>query len=417
MADKWLDDATSDRVTKLVHQRIGPIKQVVDPTPLAGALQIAAAEVLAMHSRARLDEEEITLSLLGALAIAIPSMAESFPDSFTPTFQWQRYSKSGRGHGGEGASGADFALLIRLSDKYARAAIFQAKKEKEKTHHSVEITSISPYRPNGAKDPHFPEPQILRLIRNARTLTHDQTIDLLSWVHFLSYGVDGCLCIPVSDHAQTVIELEKFQVAVNEELTTLKASLETERRKEQERAAAQEAGHAAASVSSQKLIASDHPCAPNTSSEAVPKRRISDEIANELKLASASRWKVFSNRRIASSINSVEFIHFLAAGASAPPGSAVKGWLELEGDAIAKFTSNAANAIPLVKASVSKDLDLENNFDGADRTVRLAACARVVERLNNALPRPTQVLSPTDSAKDVSQVASDSAPPSAFKVK
>ena len=98
-------------VTSLVNQRVGALTQIIKlPTPLAGALQVAVIEALAINAISKLEEEEMTAAFIGAMAATVPWFADAFPTELTPGFDWHKYSKSGRGETSEGSTGADFAL-------------------------------------------------------------------------------------------------------------------------------------------------------------------------------------------------------------------------------------------------------------------------------------------------------------------
>ncbi|WP_329913664.1 hypothetical protein [Stenotrophomonas sp. SMYL86] len=346
----------------------------MDPTPLAGALQIAAGDVFALNSDAALDEEEITFALLGAFSSTIPSMASWFPKYFTPSFQWQRYGKSTRGAGSEGATGADYALLIRLSNNFARAAIFQAKKLGKDL--GIDLSSISPFRAIENQESIYPEPQILRLARNARSISSGMTNDNLDWVHFAAYGVDGCFCTPLSDHTALVTHYGDIQEVLREKLVALRDSLEKmaneSRIKIVEKRTEWMALRKKMPAGAQS---SPPPRLPNSA-------RVQDEINRKLKDTASDEWKDHIKTKLPTSANSQELIHMLALGASVPPGKPAKGWLNLESkEAIKKFEDNALTTINIVQMSVAAELTLD--FSPKAQAI-MSQREKVVQRLQAA---------------------------------
>lgn len=84
----------------------------------------------------RLDEEGLTVSLVGCLASALPLSFLAFggqhPDDGSE-FGWAQYSKHGRDAISESMRGADFAIVIRRPDDRIRLAVFQAKSDWSKS--------------------------------------------------------------------------------------------------------------------------------------------------------------------------------------------------------------------------------------------------------------------------------------------
>lgn len=379
MVEEWIDEATSRRVAEMVARRVGPLIQVFRPTPLTGALQVASIDALSLCSQSSLDEEELTYTLLGTLKSSISSFSLEFPGAFCPQFYWQRYSKGGRSLGGEAASGADFAFIIRLTDEHARVAIFQAKKVKDTK--SLDVSFISPFRTLKGRGDLFPEPQILRLVSNAQHISGDPDLKNLNWVHYAGYEDDGCFCTPISDHIPFIEAQQRFNEAKIAELKIFKNSLEevqqVSEHQEEIKPSSKNGGASLAPTKTEVRESRDVAKRKDKSTKLKP-----HEIAATLKQKAIKLWNPYLGRFIQRSPNSVELTHLLSAGASEVPGKPVPGWLTLSGkDDIADFIKNAKGSIQLVQANVRTSYDLENN-PGAGQSTPTAGYQAALVRFN-----------------------------------
>ncbi|WP_146146980.1 hypothetical protein [Stenotrophomonas maltophilia] len=167
---------------------------------LSAALQIAVFHLLRSGISKNIDEESFTAALLGSFCESCQVCVAGMPPASNSSLTWRRHNKSGKGTQGEAATGADFALIIRLSNNFARAAVFQAKNgQSEKgsfkaSHRSPEIED-------------YPEEeQFVRLRRYCRRIlsakndAEEASLDLdsLGWSHYLVYENFAAYCSPLS---------------------------------------------------------------------------------------------------------------------------------------------------------------------------------------------------------------------------
>ncbi len=173
---------------------------------LSGALQLAVLHLLQSGVSNGVDEESFTGALLGSFCQSCRVCAAGMPPMNKSTLTWRRHNKNSGNNIGESATGADFALIIRHKEDFARAAIFQAKNGQSKKgsfkagHISPEVLELPE------------EPQYVRLKRHCFSiLSASQMPDAaaleatkLYWAHYLIYEPFAAYCSPVS--SLTVIE-------------------------------------------------------------------------------------------------------------------------------------------------------------------------------------------------------------------
>lgn len=349
----WIDSTISSKVKKFVDRKIGKFDQVFDPSPLAGALQVATVEILSLLSETSLDEEEVTYALLGSFTSNIRTFALEFPDTFCPQFYWQRYSKNSRSQGSESASGADFAFLIRLNDDRARVAVFQAKKMDAQGR--VDITQISPLRETADQGELLPEPQILRLLRNAQYISGNANLDAMKWVYYAGYSDHGCSCSPLSDHISTLENSRTFNEGVIAKLREKRSNLEKSHNKDTTIVPSD--GEPSTLLNAKHSTDRKDNCTQKNAEPIKPQ-----QLARILKDIATKEWAEHPQKSIQCSESKVQLTHLLSAGASLGPNEQAPGWLELDGrDTISEFIKNAKNSIRLVQACINGDYDLENS--------------------------------------------------------
>ncbi|WP_372353785.1 hypothetical protein ACDH63_07300 [Xanthomonas axonopodis pv. maculifoliigardeniae] len=183
-----------------VQQRLQGVNQPYQLNALGATFQIALLELLTSCVLTDKDEETITASLLGAFAATAPWCVEAFHTVSSPSLAWIRHPKSGKHILAEPGTGADFALIIRVSANQFRVAIFQAKKSKSR---GFSVDHISPARAAPKK---HPEPQFLRLADHGLAVLKAvgkrlPSFTQLGWVHYLVY----------EDLAFTCSELTAYQ--------------------------------------------------------------------------------------------------------------------------------------------------------------------------------------------------------------
>lgn len=208
----------------------------------------------------QMDEESVTSAFLGGVTSSFPLCAHVFGSQSNEAVNcsWGQFRKSPKGiddHDSEAYRGADFALVIWLSDEYARVAIFQAKKMDERecsTPAGRGVTSyLNVHRRPPRKDKSFEdwrEAQLVRLVRTGHEAiaaeecrtgagdgkmgwaeaahAHVQNKDFvrkrgllrrLDWIHYLVYCGDEAYFLPLSFVPEEVLsrELENEEFSVN----------------------------------------------------------------------------------------------------------------------------------------------------------------------------------------------------------
>lgn len=175
---------------------------------LSASLQLAVLQLVTAGLSRNADEETYTGALLGAFCSTSFFCASGFPKKAGPDMCWQRHSKNSQGRDGEKHTGADFTLIIRTADNFARAAVFQAKNSKSQVG-SFEVDHVSP-----ETDERPAEQQIIRLVDHCinimaevvkdRSGKKDQSelsipsVKDLDWAHYLVYHNYSNTCCQLS---------------------------------------------------------------------------------------------------------------------------------------------------------------------------------------------------------------------------
>jgi hypothetical protein len=163
---------------------------------LMATFQLAVHDLLASGNFLGVDEETTTGGLIGAISATAPWCFEAHGDH--PDFNWVKYKKSGNSPLAEPSTGADFALVLRISQSICRIAIFQAKLQEENGEFSIH--QISPARKDGDR---IPEPQFVRLKHYSRSLLkaakqRSSATASIEWAHYLLYNPDTIRALPLS---------------------------------------------------------------------------------------------------------------------------------------------------------------------------------------------------------------------------
>lgn len=335
MQNDWPNKQTSKRVQCLIEGRVGPLRQLVDPTPLSGALQVAVIQAISLASDGGLDEESVTMSLLGGMQATVSWFADLFEEAATPAFKWARYSKNSSESTGEASTGADFAFIIHFSDDAARAAIFQAKRSKNER--NLSIHQISPARAGK-----HPQPQILRLRDYGLShLPSNATPENLHWVHYCGYMKSSFFCRPLAALTDLLLEYEARSEEIDLELDAFRSNLAT-----------------------------------------------NENIGREM-LAEAKRlWATQEERAVDRSVPIIELAHLLALGAVTPWGTPVGGWLTLENEeAITAFRDTASDVMTVAEATAGHSPDMANNPNATAASSN--QFLSVVEHLNQQAYAPS----------------------------
>lgn len=195
----------SDLVTTpTIHDWILSELDVFERSPpanyLSAALQIAVFHLLRSGISNNIDEESFTAALLGSFCESCQVCVAGMPPTSNSSLTWRRHNKSGKGKLGESATGADFALIIRHSNDFARAAVFQAKNGQSDVG-SFKAEHLSP-----ATERYPSEQQFIRLRRYCLSTLADikkleeASLDLknIGWAHYLIYENSAIYCSPLS---------------------------------------------------------------------------------------------------------------------------------------------------------------------------------------------------------------------------
>ncbi len=167
---------------------------------LSAALQIAVFHLLRSGISNNVDEESFTAALLGSFCESCQVCVAGMPPANNSSLTWRRHNKSSKRTHGESATGADFSLIIRHSNSFARAAVFQAKNGQS------DVGSFTAEHLSPATE-HYPrEQQFVRLRRYCLGVLakikdlNEESLDQknLDWAHYLIYEKSAVYCSPLS---------------------------------------------------------------------------------------------------------------------------------------------------------------------------------------------------------------------------
>lgn len=164
------------------------------------------------------DEEITTAALLGFFASNIAWTSALLADSAISPLSWVHYSKHKKDKTSEAYTGADFAIVLRLSKNRWRAAIFQAKRS-ENERRNFKHLHISPSREGRP-----PEPQIIRLRDHSLSILNSKphldgklgwSTEDLSFAHYLIYHDDDAYLSPLNDHTEEIKKIALTNTQIN----------------------------------------------------------------------------------------------------------------------------------------------------------------------------------------------------------
>ncbi|WP_349812385.1 hypothetical protein [Xanthomonas hortorum] len=344
MSTEWPSSDVLLRVEQLINACIGPLDQHVRPTPLAGALQIATFQILKTHLEAPQQEEDLTSMLLGAYVSATTWVLEILESGESAGLTWGHHNKHGSSDKSEGSTGADFSLLIKFGDEFARAAVFQAKRSDSDD--TVGIHRIAPYRAQTRKQPErLPEPQMLRLVSHGLKISASTDESDLDWLHYCAYGPTSFFCIPLTQATQTLVNYRLTK-------TTADAAL--------------------------LQFQTDNSEDPS--------------LHGKLKAEGERLYKNHRNDAMRRDEHTRELLHLLASGASSEPESEydVPGWLTLRtASAIGGFVESFSNDVKIVELNGSSapgptaDATIINQLNDALKSYKSPASS-----VRSASPKP-----------------------------
>ncbi len=172
-----LQEAIADKCCKALANTapllVGKITQF-SPTE---AMFVLAVDGVTNSPMSGLSEESLTANFAGRLAAQYTWAVECMGNKGDKSALWGEYSKNGQGYDSESKRGADFALVVPVSEQEVKVAIFQAKKARG------EQANISQ---GGSKT--APESQLDKFIETVRTIASAAGIpaeDSLSWGHYV----------------------------------------------------------------------------------------------------------------------------------------------------------------------------------------------------------------------------------------
>lgn len=306
MSMEWPDEETSRRVAHLISACAGPIDQLNMPTPLSGALQIATYQILKSHGESRMREEEITSRLSGAYASSTTWVLECLQAWQTHGLDLFPYDKYGTSKNSEGYRGADFSLLIRFGNDFARACIFQAKVTESAN--EVWVHRIAPFI--AAKDglpEKLPDPQTLRLAEYGLELSSSCAEEDLDWIHLCAYSPSSFYCIPLNEALSLITSYKKTRSAIAPELQKYREDNRNERK-----------------------------------------------ISSLLRHEAERLYRSYDGFALSRTAHTIELVHLLAAGASIKPDLKAPGWLNLaSADEIRDFKEKCPPEVRIIELSGS----------------------------------------------------------------
>lgn len=285
-----------------------------DPTIVEMAVDLAIKSVIEGGLGWNVLEEATTGAFIGAISSNIRWINEISQLDQSDNIHWTLYTKSGVDLSSESWTGSDFSLIFRVSEESFRVATFQAKRPANKKNGFKSI-QISPMVGNLR-----PEPQIIRMIRHSdqyETLSLD-SINNADWVHFLVYGKDEMLHLPLTEMKDYCIEAYLFDRKV----------------KIKERKHHEDSG----GLYSKKKI--------------------------------GKIWKTFSHGHTYNPKKISKLSRLIQYGARAPAHQEVKGWKKINGrDAAAAFIDATAPHCPALlvssKSSYEPVVSNSNSFEAA----------------------------------------------------
>lgn len=167
---------------------------------LSGALQLAVLHLLQSGISKGVDEESFSGALLGSFCQSCRVCAAGMPPLNKSTLTWRRHNKNSNSNISESATGADFALIIRHKEHFARAAVFQAKNGQSEIG-SFKADHISPPAQECPEEFQYVRLKrhclsILSTFKNPRSAAAKATE--LGWASYLIYEQSAAYCSPLS---------------------------------------------------------------------------------------------------------------------------------------------------------------------------------------------------------------------------
>lgn len=216
-----------------------------DPGPITAAFRFVSRRVGELSALQLLDEESLTSSVLGGLAVACPLMLKMHGSGADGErlCSWGPYSKSGRAGSkqSEATSGADFALVLWESAMWARVAVFQAKKGTVKVEVNEEREHLTKWFVNVHRMPRkkandlegLRKTQLAALVDTGNIgrrehlratqqssgppAEHKPDVDTnqqhpqvvgMDWIHYIVYRDGDPICLPLSQIDKMTVQKE-----------------------------------------------------------------------------------------------------------------------------------------------------------------------------------------------------------------
>jgi len=241
--------------------------------PIGAAFCCVAWRLEQVNLISQMDEETVTAAFLGGVTSAFPLCSLVFGSGSDQPVEcsWGQFHKSAKGSSDEDSEahrGADFALVVWLTNEYARVAVFQAKKmemrglrralaevlESDEVPPANGVTPVETLPPvpegkaylnvhrrptrNEKHTEEWREAQMVRLVRtghevieaaklkaqddqqwakNARDFAQKKDfvkdggtslLARLHWIHYLGYLDDEAICVPLSSMSKHVLDKE-----------------------------------------------------------------------------------------------------------------------------------------------------------------------------------------------------------------
>ncbi|WP_179570863.1 hypothetical protein [Xanthomonas sp. JAI131] len=380
---------TPNSLQSIFEKMLPDFGEELERSALSATFQLACNGFICSEYFSNADEETTTGALLGAIAATAPWCFQAL--SQEPDLNWIRFAKSGNARNAEPSTGADFALILRVTDKLSRLAIFQAKCADSCGNFSVH--QISPERASQEK---IPEPQFIRLMDFARDVENaiqvsEESRKLLSWVHYIAYEPDAIIATPlsalraISEHYDSYRENAEslYKAKLAERYPNTNKRQRTTRRKSKEEP---------------RVI--DH-----TVASSIEKSQVAADI-----------WSDFEPESICSRDNGIQFITLLTIGAS-PTMHRHPGWLELDshmklGRLLTAVKGKIDIYVGRIDDSVNLDLSLKEILDGA-REFRVKRREQISAELINTVTSELESLFPNAEPEPDAEPESNATPPTA----
>lgn len=177
MGNRNLQQAIADKCRNALANTAPLLAGKIERFSPTEAMFVLAVDGMTNSPMCGLSEESLTANFAGRLAAQYTWAVECIGNEGDKPALWGEYSKNGQGYDSESKRGADFALVVPVSEQEVKVAIFQAKKARNER---ADISQV------GSKT--APDSQLGKLLDTLRTIASASYIsddDSLSWGHYV----------------------------------------------------------------------------------------------------------------------------------------------------------------------------------------------------------------------------------------